>query len=258
MGMLEGKVVAVTGAGRGVGREIALLCAKHGAAVVVNDPGVGGGGEGGDAGPAQETVNDIVAAGGKAHANLASVADPVGAASIIEDAVQRFGRIDAVVNNAGILRDTIWHKMSHEDWRAVIDVHLNGTFNVSKAATPYFREQQSGSFIHFTSTSGLIGNLGQANYSAAKAGDIGFVKALAQEGAAKGITVNAICPGYIGTEMVRAIAQDVLEKRILPLIPVGRLGEPEEIARAVVFLASDDAGFITGSTISANGGQYMS
>ena len=149
MGMLEGKVVAVTGAGRGVGREIALLCAKHGAAVVINDPGVGGGGEGGDAGPAQETANDIIAAGGKAIANLASVADPAGAASIIEDAVKAFGRIDAVVNNAGILRDTIRHKMSHEDWRAVIDVHLNGSFNVSKAATPYFREQQSGSFIHF-------------------------------------------------------------------------------------------------------------
>ena len=115
MGMLEGKVVAVTGAGRGGGREIALLCAKHGAAVVINDPGVGGGGEGADAGPAQETANDIVAAGGKAIANLASVADPVGAASIIEDAVKAFGRIDAVVNNAGILRDTIWHKMSHED-----------------------------------------------------------------------------------------------------------------------------------------------
>jgi len=136
MGMLDGKVVAVTGAGRGVGREIALLCAAHGAAVIVNDPGVGGGGEGGDAGPAQDTVNDILAAGGKAHANMASVADPVGATSIIEDAVQRFGRIDAVVNNAGILRDTIWHKMSHEDWRAVIDVHLHGSFNVSKAATP--------------------------------------------------------------------------------------------------------------------------
>ena len=148
-GMLEGKVVAVTGAGRGIGREIALLCAAEGASVVVNDPGVGGGGEGGDAGPAQETVDDIVAAGGKGHANLASVADPAGAASIVEDAVSKFGRIDAVVNNAGILRDTIWHKMSHEDWRAVLDVHLNGCFNVSKAATPYFREQESGSFVHF-------------------------------------------------------------------------------------------------------------
>ena len=132
-GMLEGKVVAITGAGRGVGREIALLCARHGAAVVVNDPGVGGGGDGGDAGPAQQTVDDILAAGGRAHANLASVADPVGAQSIIEDAVQRFGRIDAVVNNAGILRDTIWHKMSHEDWRAVID-HLSADARIDAQA----------------------------------------------------------------------------------------------------------------------------
>ena len=152
-GMLEGKVVAVTGAGRGIGREVALLCAREGAAVVVNDPGVAQAGDGGDAGPAQATVQDILAAGGRAWANLASVADPAGAATIIEDAVQRFGRIDAVVNNAGILRDTIWHKMSYEDWTSVIDVNLTGAFNVSKAATPYFREQQSGSFIHFTSTS---------------------------------------------------------------------------------------------------------
>src|SRR5690242_3307284 len=141
MGLLEGKVVAVTGAGRGVGREIALLAAKHGAAVIVNDPGVGGGGEGGDEGPAQETANDILTAGGRAHANLGSVSDPAGAASIIEDSIRRFGRIDAVVNNAGILRDSMWHKMSREDWLAVVDVHLNGCFNVSKAATPHFREQ---------------------------------------------------------------------------------------------------------------------
>ena len=193
-GMLEGKVVAITGAGRGVGREIALLCAKHGAAVVVNDPGVGGGGEGGDAGPAQQTVDDIVAAGGKAYANLAFVNDPAGAQSIIEDAVQKFGRIDAVVNNAGILRDAIWHKMSHEDWRAVIDVHLNGAFYVSKAATPYFREQQSGSFIHFTSTSGLIGNVGQANYSAAKLGIVGLSQSIALDMARAGVRSNCIAP----------------------------------------------------------------
>ena len=149
-GILEGKVVAITGAGRGIGREIALLCAREGAAVVVNDPGVAQGGDGGDTGPADTTVADIRAAGGRAYANLASVADPRGAASIIEDAVAQFGRIDAVVNNAGILRDTIWHKMSHADWQAVIDVNLTGPFNVSKAATPYFREQGSGSFIHFT------------------------------------------------------------------------------------------------------------
>ena len=140
--MLEGKVVAITGAGRGIGREIALLCAREGACVIVNDPGVGQGGDGGEAGPAEVTAGDIREMGGKAFANLANVADPKAAATIIEDAVQRFGRIDAVVNNAGILRDTIWHKMSHEDWTSVIDVNLTGPFNVSKAATPYFREQQ--------------------------------------------------------------------------------------------------------------------
>lgn len=238
MGMLEGKVVAVTGAGRGVGREIALLCAQEGAAVVVNDPGVGGGGEGGDAGPAQETADDIIAAGGKAHANLASVADPVGATSIIEDAVQRFGRIDAVVNNAGILRDTIWHKMSHEDWRAVIDVHLNGSFNVSKAATPYFREQQSGSFIHFTSTSGLIGNIGQANYSAAKLGIVGLSQSIALDMARAGVRSNCIAP-FAWSRMTASIPAETPEQQAR----VERLKtmSADKIAPLVVFLASDAA-----------------
>jgi NAD(P)-dependent dehydrogenase (short-subunit alcohol dehydrogenase family) len=240
--MLEGKVVAVTGAGRGVGREIALLCAQEGAAVVVNDPGVGGGGEGGDAGPAQETVNDIVAAGGQAHANLASVADPLGATSIIEDAVQRFGRIDAVVNNAGILRDTIWHKMSHEDWRAVIDVHLNGSFNVSKAATPYFREQQSGSFIHFTSTSGLIGNIGQANYSAAKLGIVGLSQSIALDMARAGVRSNCIAP-FAWSRMTASIPAETPEQQAR----VERLKtmSADKIAPLVAFLASDAAHAVT-------------
>jgi NAD(P)-dependent dehydrogenase (short-subunit alcohol dehydrogenase family) len=147
-----------------------------------------------DAGPAEQTVAEIRGAGGKAHANLASVADPKAAASIVDEAVETFGRIDAVVNNAGILRDTIWHKMSYADWTAVLDVHLNGAFNVSRAATPYFREQQSGSFIHFTSTSGLIGNVGQTNYGAAKAGIAAFTVIAAQEMADIGVRVNAIAP----------------------------------------------------------------
>ena len=236
MGMLEGKVVAVTGAGRGVGREIALLCAKHGAAVVVNDPGVGGGGEGGDAGPAADVVTEIVAAGGKAHANLASVADPVGAASIVEDAVQRFGRIDAVVNNAGILRDAIWHKLSFEDWRAVIDVHLNGAFHVSKAATPYFREQQSGSFIHFTSTSGLIGNIGQANYSAAKLGIVGLSQSIALDMARAGVRSNCIAP-FAWSRMTASIPAETPEaqQRVERL----KTMSADKIAPLVVYLASD-------------------
>ena len=238
MGMLIGKVIAITGAGRGVGREIALLAARHGASVVVNDPGVGGGGEGGDAGPAQQTADDIIAAGGQAYANLASVTDPVGAASIIEDAVQRFGRIDAVVNNAGILRDTIWHKMSHEDWRAVIDVHLNGCFNVSKAATPYFREQQSGSFIHFTSTSGLIGNVGQANYSAAKLGIVGLSQSIALDMARAGVRSNCIAP-FAWSRMTASIPAETPEakERVERL----KTMSADKIAPLVVYLASDAA-----------------
>jgi NAD(P)-dependent dehydrogenase (short-subunit alcohol dehydrogenase family) len=238
MGMLEGKVVAITGSGRGVGREIALLCARHGAAVVVNDPGVGGGGEGGDAGPAQETADEIVAAGGKAHANFASVADPAGAASIIEDAVQRFGRIDAVVNNAGILRDAIWHKMSYEDWRAVIDVNLTGAFNVSKAATPYFREQQSGSFIHFTSTSGLIGNVGQANYSAAKLGLVALSHSIALDMARAGVRSNCIAP-FAWSRMTASIpAETPAQKERVERL---KAMSADKIAPLVVYLASDAA-----------------
>ncbi len=246
-GMLEGKVVAITGAGRGVGREIALLCARHGAAVVVNDPGVGGGGEGGDAGPAQQTVDDIVAAGGKAWANLASVADPVGAQSIIEDAVQRFGRIDAVVNNAGILRDTIWHKMSHEDWRAVIDVNLNGPFNVCKAATPYFREQQSGSFIHFTSTSGLIGNIGQANYSAAKLGLVALSQSIALDMARAGVRSNCIAP-FAWSRMTASIPAETPEQK--QRVERLKTMSADKIAPLVVYLASDASKDVTNQIFS--------
>jgi acetoacetyl-CoA reductase len=167
------------------------------------------------------------------------------------------GPVEVLVNNAGITRDGMFHKMTREQWYAVINTNLNSLFNMTRPVWEGMRARKFGRVICISSVNGQKGQMGQVNYSAAKAGDIGFVKALAQEGARAGITVNAICPGYIGTDMVRAIAQDVLEKAILPQIPVGRLGEPEEIARAVVFLAADEAGFITGSTLSANGGQYM-
>lgn len=241
-GILEGRTVAVSGAGRGIGREIALLCAREGAAVVVNDPGVGAGGEGGEDGPAEQTAADIRAGGGQAHANFASVTDPAGAASIVADAVRRFGRIDAVVNNAGILRDAIWHRMSHEDWRAVIDVHLNGAFNVSKAATPFFREQRSGSFIHFTSTSGLIGNIGQANYSAAKLGIIGLSQSIALDMARLGVRSNCIAP-FAWSRMTASIPADTPEQqeRVNRLQTMGA----EKIAPLVAFLASDLARDVT-------------
>ncbi len=167
------------------------------------------------------------------------------------------GPVDVLVNNAGITRDAMFHKMTPENWNEVINTNLSGLFNMTHPVWPGMRDRGFGRIINISSINGQKGQMGQANYAAAKAGDIGFTKTLAQEGAAKGITVNAICPGYIGTEMVRAVPEKVLNERILPLIPVGRLGEPEEIGRCVVFLASDDAGFVTGSTLSANGGQYM-
>jgi NAD(P)-dependent dehydrogenase (short-subunit alcohol dehydrogenase family) len=242
MKMLEGKVVAITGAGRGIGREIALLCAKEGAAVIVNDPGVAQEGDGGDAGPAEDTAAEIKAGGGKAVANLASVADPAGATSIIEDGVKHFGRIDAVVNNAGILRDRIWHKMSHEDWGAVINVHLNGAFNVSKAATPYFRDQGSGSFIHFTSSSGLIGNIGQANYTAAKMGIIGLSQSIALDMARIGVRSNCIAP-FAWSRMTASIPATTEAEKLR----VARLQamSADKIAPMVAFLASDASASVT-------------
>ncbi len=167
------------------------------------------------------------------------------------------GPVDILVNNAGITRDAMFHKMSPQQWQEVMNTNLNSLFNMSQPIWAGMRDRGFGRIICISSINGQKGQMGQTNYAAAKAGEIGFVKSLAQEGAAKGITVNAICPGYIGTEMVKAVPEKVLNERILPLIPVGRLGEPEEIARCVSFLAADTAGFITGATLSANGGQYM-
>ena len=167
------------------------------------------------------------------------------------------GPVDVLVNNAGITKDGFFHKMTPEQWRAVIDTNLGSAFNMTRPVWEGMRTRKFGRVIFISSVNGQKGQAGQVNYSAAKAGEIGFVKALAQEGARAGVTVNAIAPGYIATEMVKAISPEVLAKNILPLIPVGRLGEPEEIGRAVVFLASDEAGFVTGSTLSVNGGQYL-
>ena len=167
------------------------------------------------------------------------------------------GPVDVLVNNAGITKDAPFHRMTPESWSAVINTNLNSLFNMCRPVIEGMRTRKFGRIINISSINGQKGQFGQTNYSAAKAGEIGFTKALALEGARNGITVNAICPGYIATEMVMAVPKDVLEKNILPQIPTGRLGEPDEIARCVVFLASDDSGFITGSTLSANGGQVM-
>ena len=167
------------------------------------------------------------------------------------------GPVDILVNNAGITKDGMFHKMTPDQWYDVINTNLNSLFNMCRPVIEGMRERGFGRIINISSINGQKGQMGQANYSASKAGDIGFTKALAQENANKGVTVNAICPGYIATEMVMAVPKDVLEKSIIPQIPVRRLGQPEEIARCVMFLASDDAGFITGATLSANGGQYL-
>ena len=167
------------------------------------------------------------------------------------------GPVEVLINNAGITRDAPFHRMNAEQWTAVINTNLGSLFNMTRQVWDGMRGRKFGRVINISSINGQKGQFAQANYSAAKAGELGFTKALAQEGARAGITVNAICPGYINTEMVQAVPKDVLEKNILPQIPIGRLGEPNEIARCVVFLASDDAGLITGSTMSANGGQYF-
>ncbi|MDF1586527.1 acetoacetyl-CoA reductase [Marinimicrococcus flavescens] len=167
------------------------------------------------------------------------------------------GPVDVLVNNAGITRDTTLHKMTAEQWQSVIRTNLDSVFNLSRLVIEGMRARSFGRIITISSINGQKGQFGQSNYAAAKAGVVGFSKSLAQENAAKGITVNVVAPGYIGTEMVRAVPEDVLKAKILPQIPVGRLGEPEEVARCVTFLASEDAGFITGSTITINGGQYM-
>ena len=186
-----------------------------------------------------------------------SVADYDACVEGIKQVEADLGPVDVLVNNAGITRDAMFHKMTPEQWNEVIATNLTGLFNMTHPIFPGMRARGFGRIVNISSINGQKGQMGQVNYSASKAGDLVFTKALAQEGAFKGVTVNAICPGYIGTEMVRAIDEEVLKTKILPQIPVGRLGEPEEIARCVVFLASDDAGFITGSTISANGGQFF-
>jgi acetoacetyl-CoA reductase len=167
------------------------------------------------------------------------------------------GPVEILVNNAGITRDAMFHKMTPQQWHEVINTNLTGLFNMTHQVWSGMRDRSFGRIINISSINGQKGQMGQVNYSAAKAGDLGFTKALAQEGASKNITVNAICPGYIATEMVLAVPEKVMNERVLPQIPIGRIGDPKEIARCVVFLAADDAGFITGSTISANGGQFV-
>jgi acetoacetyl-CoA reductase len=238
-----GKVALVTGGSRGIGAAISVALKNAGYSVAANYAG-----------------NDDAAQKFKAETGIPvykwSVADYDACAAGIKQVEADLGPVDILVNNAGITRDAMFHRMTPQQWKEVIDTNLNGAFNMTHPLWGGMRDRKFGRVITISSINGQKGQMGQANYSASKAGDIGFTKALAQEGARAGITVNVICPGYIGTEMVRAVPEKVLET-IVAAIPTGRLGEPDEIARCVVFLASDDSGFITGSTITANGGQYM-
>lgn len=241
---LEDKVVVVTGAGRGIGRDIALLAAREGAKVVVNDLGGGADGSGGGSvGPAQQVVDEIKAAGGTAVANTDSVAEPDSARRIVETAVDGFGRIDGVVNNAGILRDRIFHRMTIEDFELVIKVHLLGSFYMSHAAAPHFKAQNSGAFVHFTSTSGLIGNFGQANYAAAKLGIAGLSKSIALDMARFGVRSNCISP-FAWSRLIGTIPTETEEEkaRVARLQAMG----PEKIAPLTDFLLSDAAKDVTG------------
>ena len=238
------RIAVVTGGTRGIGGAISKALKAAGYTVAANYAG-----------------NEEAAARFKEETGIPvykwDVSNYEACAAGLAQVEAELGPVDVLVNNAGITRDGFFHKMSPEQWRAVIDTNLNSLFNMCRPVIEGMRNRNFGRIICISSINGQKGQAGQSNYSAAKAGEIGFVKALAQENASKGITVNAIAPGYIGTEMVRAIDPDVLAKRIVPLIPVGRLGEPEEIAHCVLFLAGDEAGFITGSTLAANGGQYM-
>jgi acetoacetyl-CoA reductase len=238
------RVALVTGGSRGIGAAISIALKAAGYKVVATYAG-----------------NDEAATKFNKETDIPvykwDVSDFDACATGIAKVESEQGPIEVLVNNAGITRDGMFHKMTKDQWYGVINTNLNSLFNMTRPVWEGMRARKFGRVICISSINGQKGQMGQANYSAAKAGDIGFVKALAQEGAKAGITVNAICPGYIATEMVMAIDPAVIEKAILPHIPVGRLGKPEEIARAVVFLAADDAGFITGSTLAANGGQYM-
>ncbi len=238
------RVAVVTGGTRGIGAAISKALSAAGYKVAANYAG-----------------NDEAAARFSAETAIGVYKWNVASYDACVDGLQKvaadLGPVEVLVNNAGITRDGMFHKMKPQQWLDVINTNLVSLFNMCRPVIEGMRARKFGRIINISSINGQKGQIGQTNYSAAKAGEIGFTKALAQENAKAGVTVNAICPGYINTEMVQAVPKEVLEKTVLPLIPAGRLGEPEEIARCVLFLASDDAGFITGSTLSANGGQIM-
>jgi NAD(P)-dependent dehydrogenase (short-subunit alcohol dehydrogenase family) len=240
--LLRGKVALVTGAGRGIGREIAVMMAAHGAEVLVNDLGVSLSGEDATEGPALDVVKDIRNAGGEAEADFGSVAEAASARAMVSRAIERFGQLDIVVNNAGILRDAIFHKMTDEDWDSVIRVHLYGAFNVSRAAADHFRKRNTGAFVHMTSTSGLIGNTGQANYAAAKLGIAGLSKSIALDMRRFNVRSNCIAP-FAWSRMTGSIPNSPDQAERLKTL---QTLSPVPIAAVAAFLASDAAAEVTG------------
>lgn len=241
--MLKDKVIVVTGAGRGIGREIALEMGRLGASIVVNDLGTSISGDGASSEPAQDVVDEIVAAGGAAVANTASVADWDSAHSIVASAIDNFGRLDGVVNNAGILRDRYFHNMEPEEWKLVIDVHLNGSFYVSRAAAPLFRAQNSGAYVHMVSTSGLIGNFGQANYSAAKLGLVALSKSIAMDMSRFNVRSNCISP-FAFSRMIGSIPTETDEQRAR--VERLKVMDPAKVAPLAAYLVSEDAADVSG------------
>ena len=246
--LLDGKTALVTGASRGIGRAVALCLAAEGARVAINYAG--------NVKAAEEVKASVEAAGGTAILCQADIADSAAVEAMIADVVKEFGAIDILVNNAGITRDTLLMRMKDEDFAKVLDTNLKGVFYCTKAVSKLMMKKRSGRIVNMASVGGLVGNAGQTNYAAAKAGVIGFSKSVAKELASRGITVNVVAPGFIGTDMTAGLPESVKEK-MLTDIPLGRMGEPEDVANAVLFLASDQASYITGQVVNVDGGMVM-
>ena len=246
--LLDGKTALVTGASRGIGRAIAIRLASEGAAVAINYAG--------NVKAAEEVKAVIEAAGGRAMLVQADVADSTAVDAMIKAVIEAFGQIDILVNNAGITRDGLLMRMKEEDWDAVINTNLKGIFHCTKAVSKLMMKKRYGRIVNMASVVGLIGNAGQSNYAAAKAGVIGFSKSMARELASRGITVNMVAPGFIDTDMT-AVLPDKVRKAMVADIPLGKIGTPENVADAVVFLVSDQASYITGQTINVDGGMVM-
>lgn len=248
MKKFENKIVLVTGEGRGIGASIAKRFASEGAEVIVNYSG--------NDEAAQKTVDEITATGGQAQKYKCSVNDSESVKVMIDEIIKKFGRIDILVNNAGITKDGLMLRMTDEDFDRVIDVNLKGTFNCTKYVSKYMLKQKSGKIINISSVVGLSGNAGQVNYSASKAGIIGITKSAAKELSSRGITVNAVAPGYVDTDMTKVLS-DNIRNEILKNIPLQRMGNVEDISNCVAFLASEDASYITGQVISVDGGMHI-